>query len=168
VRRGLRTLGVVDLSLAILIALTILYTGAVTLLVVASRDSMPAARTAAARAAVVVAAAFLLMILLARVALPATMAVAAVFALLATRRALLDDLGPRTAAGVAIATAVGIGTAFFLFSYLAVMALIGALGVYQLLRLRLRTRPALVVTGGTLIGLLAAAAATFAVALATM
>jgi len=152
----------------ILIVLTALYAGAVTLLVVARNESMRAAPAAAARITAVVAGAFLLMVLLAHVAYPATVALAAVFSFLAARRALVDDLGFRNAGWVAAATAVLITAAFFLVSYLAVAALIGALGVYQLLRLRLRTRPALVVMGGTLGGLLAAAAAMFAAALATM
>jgi hypothetical protein len=158
----------VDFSLAILIVLTALYAGAVTLLVVARKDSPRAALAAAARVMAVVAGTFLLMILLAHVAYPATAALAAVFSFLAARRALVDDLGLRNAGWAAAATAVVIAAAFLLVSYLAVMALIGALGVYQLLRLRLRTRPALVVMGGTLGGLLAAAAAMFAAALATM
>jgi len=49
-----------------------------------------------------------------------------------------------------------------------VLALVGAAGVYLLLRLWLRTRPALLVMGGTLGGLLAASAFVFTVALSTM
>jgi hypothetical protein len=49
-----------------------------------------------------------------------------------------------------------------------VMALVGATGVYLVLRLRLRTRPALLVLGGTLGALLAASAGVFALALSGM
>jgi hypothetical protein len=48
------------------------------------------------------------------------------------------------------------------------MALIGAAGVYLVLRLWLQTRPALLVMGGTLAGLLTASAGVFALALAGM
>ncbi|BCJ55965.1 hypothetical protein Asp14428_74400 [Actinoplanes sp. NBRC 14428] len=157
-----------DLALAVLIALATFYAGAVTLLVVARTASVRAAPAAAARVAAVVGAAFLLMVLVAHVAYPATVALAVVLSFAAARRVLVDDLGPRRAAVTGAVAALLIGAAFLFVAYLAVLALIGALGVYRLLRLRLRTRPALVVMGGTLGGLLAAAAATFAAALATM
>ena len=48
------------------------------------------------------------------------------------------------------------------------MALIGAAGVYLVLRLWLRTRPALLVMGGALGALLAASAGVFALALSSM
>jgi hypothetical protein len=48
------------------------------------------------------------------------------------------------------------------------MALIGAAGIYLVLRRWVRTRPALVVTGGALGTLLAGSAAAFAVALSGM
>jgi hypothetical protein len=49
-----------------------------------------------------------------------------------------------------------------------VMALIGAAGIYPVLRRRLRTRPALLVMGGALGTLLAGSAAAFVVALSSM
>jgi hypothetical protein len=105
---------------------------------------------------------------LARVWLPGTFLVAAAQAAAITYLTLVRDLGRARAGQAAAAAGLVIGTAFALVSYLAVMALIGAAGVYVVLRLRLRIRPALLVMGGTLGTLLAGSAAVFAVALSSM
>ena len=149
-----------DLSLAILIVLAAGFAGAAVGL------SHGFARGAVA--AIGVAAGFALMLGLARVWLPGTFLVAAAQAAAITYLTLVRDLG-RARAGQAAATAgLVIGAAFALVSYLAVMALIGAAGVYVVLRLRLRIRPALLVMGGTLGTLLAGSAAVFAIALSSM
>ncbi|GAA0228317.1 hypothetical protein GCM10009539_12160 [Cryptosporangium japonicum] len=151
-----------------MIAATALYAGSVTVVAETRTTSRRAARTAGAGTAAVVAGVFLLMILLAHVAYPATWALGAAFAVVATHRTLRADLGARTAASTAVGVAALVAASFVFVSYLAPMALIGALGVYRLLRLGLTPRSALVAMGGSLSALLAAAAATFAVALSTM
>lgn len=157
----------VDISLGLMIAVTALYAGSVTFLS-ASRTNPRRALPVAASASAVVAGSFLVLILVAHVAYPATVALAAGFAFLATHRTLRGDLGARNAAWSAAAVTLLITASFVFVSYLAPMALVGALGVYQLLRLGLSARSALVALGGSLSALLAAAGATFAVALATM
>jgi hypothetical protein len=153
-------MGVVDISLAVLIVLTAGYAGAVTWFV-------RGFATGAAAAAGVLAT-FALMLGLARVWLPGTILVAALTAGAIAYRTLARDLGRTRAAVAATAAGLVVGAAFAFVSYLAVMALIGAAGVYPVVRRRLRTRPALLVLGGTLGTLLVGSAAAFVVALSSM
>jgi hypothetical protein len=158
----------VDFALVALIALIAAYSGAVAA-IVRLRPAGPArALLEGAGAAAGVAASFALMLVLARVLLPGTVIVAALLAAGVLYGALLRDLGPRRAGGTAAAGGLLIGASFLFVSYLAVMALIGAAGVYLMLRLWLRTRPALLVMGGALGALLAASAGVFALALSSM
>lgn len=149
-----------DSSLVILIVLVAGYAGAVTLL---TRGIRAGVVTAAG-----VLAAFVLMPLLARVWLPGTYAVAVLFAAAVTFLTLAGDLGRSRATVVAAATALFVGAAFVVVSYLALMALVGAAGVYLVMRRWLRTRPALLVMGGALGTLLAGSVAVFAIALSNM
>jgi hypothetical protein len=150
----------VDLSLAVLVVLAAGYAG---LTVSVSRGGR-----AGTGAAVLVLVAFAVMLGLARVWLPATFAVAALFAAAVTHLTLSRDLGRRRAVVAATVGGLVIGAAFVAVSYLALMALIGAAGAYPVLRRWLSPRPALLVMGGTLGGLLAGSAAVFAVALSGM
>lgn len=158
----------VDFALVALIALIAAYAGGVTA-VVRLRPAGPArALLEGVGAAVGVAASFVLMLALARVWLPGTIIVAGLLAGGVLYGTLVRDLGPARAGGTAAAGGLLIGASFLFVAYLAVMATIGAAGVYLTLRLWLRTRPALLVMGGTLGGLLAAAAGVFALALSNM
>jgi hypothetical protein len=150
----------VDLSLAVLIVLVAGYAGVAV--------SVARGVRAGAVAAAGVLAGFAVMLGLAHVWLPGTFIVAALFAGSITYLSLSRDLGSRRAGLVAAVGAIVVGAAFVVVSYLAPMALIGAAGVYLVLRRWLRTRPALLVMGGTLGGLLAGSAAVFAVALSSM
>jgi hypothetical protein len=78
------------------------------------------------------------------------------------------DLGQGRAVVAAVAAAVLLTGCALFVSYLAVMAYIAAAGIYLVLGLRLRVGPALLVMGTALGGLLAASAAVFAIALASM
>ena len=157
-----------DLSLAILFIVAALYSGGVTFLTLLARRGFRPAATAGAGATAGIAAALFLIVLLAQ----ASVAAAAVGVLLlvgaVTYLALARDLDRRKTVSVAIAAAALIGLSFAFVSYLGVLAFLGATGAYLLLRLRLRTRPALLVTGGALGCLLAASGAIFAVALSSM
>ncbi|MEV4138587.1 hypothetical protein AB0J72_41270 [Dactylosporangium sp. NPDC049742] len=158
----------VDLALIALIALIATYAGAVATV---TRLRPAGARRALLEGAATttgVAACFALMLALARVWLPGTIIVATLLAGAVLHRTLVRDLGPARASAAATAGGLLIGASFLFVSYLAVMALIGAAGVYLVLRLWLRTRPALLVLGGTLGTLLAASAGVFALALSTM
>ena len=158
----------VDIALVALIALIAAYAGGVAA-VVRLRPAGPArALLDGAGAAAGVAASFALMLALARVWLPGTVIVAALLAGGVLHATLLRDLGPARAGGLAAAGGLLIGASFLFVSYLAVMALIGAAGVYLVLRLWLRTRPALLVMGGALGALLTASAGVFALALSGM
>lgn len=149
-----------DLSLAVLIVLVAGYAGAIV------RLTHGLAKGAAT--AVAVLAGFGLMLGLARVWLPGTFVVALASAAAITYLTLVADLGRSRAGRVAVAGGLVIGAAFAFVSYLALMALIGAAGIYLVLRRRLRVRPALLVMGGALGTLLAGSAAMFAVALSSM
>jgi hypothetical protein len=105
---------------------------------------------------------------LAYVWLPGTFVAAALFAGVVTYLTLSRDLGAARTRLVAAAAVLLIGASFAFVSYLAVMALVGAAGLYLVLRRWMRTRPALLVMGGALGGLLTASAAVFALALSTM
>jgi hypothetical protein len=158
----------VDFALVALIALIAGYAGGVAT-IVRLRPAGPArAALDGVLAAAGVAASFTLMLVLARVWLPGTIVVAALLAGGVLYGTLLRDLGRARAGGTAAAGGLLIGVSFLFVSYLAVMALIGAAGVYLVLRLRLRTRPALLVMGGALGALLAASAGVFALALSGM
>ncbi|MFF5226066.1 hypothetical protein [Dactylosporangium sp. NPDC000521] len=158
----------VDFALIALIALIAAYAGGVATVVRLRPAGARRALLEGAATTAGVAAAFALMLGLARVWLPGTVIVAALFAGAVLHITLVRDLGTRRAPVAAAAGGLLIGASFLFVSYLAVMALIGAAGVYLVLRLWLRTRPALLVLGGTLGALLTAAAGVFAVALATM
>jgi len=149
-----------DLSLAVLIALAAGYAG------VTAGVSHGFAKGAGAAAGI--AAYFALMLGLARVWLPGTFVVAAAGAAAIAYLTLAADLGRARARAAAAVAGLVIGAAFVLVSYLAVLALIGAAGLYPVLRRWLRTRPALLVMGGALGTLLAGSAAVFAVALSSM
>lgn len=158
----------VDFALVALIVLVAGYAGGV-VATVRLRAAGPArALLEAAAAAGGVAASFALMLVVARVWLPGTVIAAALLAGSVLYLTLARDLGPGRAGIAAAAGGVLIGLSFLVVSYLAVMALIGAAGLYLVLRLWLRTRPALLVMGGSLGALLAASAGVFALALASM
>ncbi|WP_432971848.1 hypothetical protein [Dactylosporangium sp. CA-233914] len=148
-----------DISLVILIGLTAAYAGGVAVVVRPSRALMAAGG---------VIAVFALMLGLAYVWYPGSVAVAALFAGGVTWLTLARDLGRPGNALVSVAAGLLIGASFLFVSYLAVMALIGAAGVYLVLRRWLRPRTAMLAMGGALGGMLAASAAVFAVALANM
>ncbi|WP_327002759.1 hypothetical protein OHA72_47985 [Dactylosporangium sp. NBC_01737] len=158
----------VDFALVALIAVIAAYAGGVAA-IVRLRPAGPArALFEGAVAAAGVAASFALMLVLARVWLPGTIIVAALLAGGVLYGTLRRDLGPARAGGLAAGGGLLIGASFLFVSYLAVMALIGAAGVYLALRLRLRTRPALLVMAGALGTLLATSAGVFALALSSM
>lgn len=150
-----------DSSLALLIGLTAIFMGGVAHRV-ARRDPGPRrAGLVAAAAAVATAASFLLMIYLAGLALPATMALLAVLSGAVTYLAFRRDLGPKRAALAATGAAVFVTACFLFVLYLAVIAFVAAIGVYLLVRDRLRIKGALILAGTTLSGLLAAAVLAF-------
>ncbi|MFG1606776.1 hypothetical protein [Actinoplanes sp. NPDC049265] len=157
-----------DSSLALMIGLAACYAGATSLPALVRRLGLQRAVAAGVGVVAAVVLAFALMLLLARVHVGATAVVVLLFTGAAAYLVLRPDLDQRAATGTAIGVAVVIGAAFVFVSYLAVMAFIGAAGVYLLLRLFLRIRPALLVMGGTMCCLLAASGAVFAVALSNM
>jgi hypothetical protein len=158
----------VDFALIALIALIAGYAGGVAAIVRLRPVGPAQALLEGLGAAAGVAASFALMLGLARVWLPGTIIVAALLAGGVLFFTLVRDLGTARAGGTAAAGGLLIGASFLFVSYLAVMALIGAAGVYLVLRLWLRTRPALLVMGGALGALLAASAGVFALALSGM
>ena len=158
----------VDFALVALIALIAAYAGGVWLIVRLRPAGVARALVEGVGVATGVAASFALMLVLARVWLPGTIIVAALLAGGVLYGTVLRDVGPARAGGAAVAGGLLIAASFMFVSYLAVMALIGAAGVYLVLRLWLRTRPALVVMGGTLGVLLTASAGLFALALSGM
>src|SRR5262245_35733275 len=158
----------VDFALVALIALIAAYAGGVATIVRLRPAGPVRAVLEGVGVAAGAAASFALMLVLARVWLPGTIIVAALLAGCVLYGTLLRDLGAARAGGTAAAGGLLIGASFLFVSYLAVMALIGAAGVYLVLRLWLRTRPALLVMGGALGALLAASAGVFALALSTM
>jgi hypothetical protein len=157
-----------DSSLALMIGLAACYAGAVSLPVLIRRLDVQRAVPAAAGVVAGVVLSFLLMLLLARVHLGLTEVVVLLFVGVAAYLALRPDLGQRGTLWTAAGVSALIGVAFIFISYLAVLAFIGAAGLYVVLRLFLRIRPALLVMGGTLCCLLAGSAALFAVALSNM
>jgi hypothetical protein len=158
----------VDIALMALIALIAAYAGGVATIVRLRPAGLVRALAEGVGVAAGVAASFALMLVLARVWLPGTVIVAALLAGCVLYGTLLRDLGPARAGGAAAAGGLLIGASFLFVSYLAVMALVGAAGLYLVLRLWLRTRPALLVMGGALGALLAASAGVFALALSSM
>jgi hypothetical protein len=158
----------VDFALVALIALIAAYAGGVATIVRLRPAGCARALLEGVAGAAGVAASFALMLALARVWLPGTIVVAALLAGCVLYGMLVRDLGAARAGGTAAAGGLLIGASFLFVSYLAVMALIGAAGVYLVLRLWLRIRPALLVMGGALGALLAASAGVFALALSSM
>jgi hypothetical protein len=155
----------VDSSLAILIGGTAVCAGAVAYLVLL-RDLGPRRAAGAAGAVTIgITASFLLMLYLATLALPAVVGFVAVFAAGVAYPVFLRDLGPRRAGVAAAGAAAVVAASFLLVVYLAVIAFIAAIGVYLLLRVRVRIAPALVLMATTLGGLLAASALVFWVSL---
>lgn len=140
-----------DSSLAILIGITAAFAGAVAYYVLrelgARRPGPVAAGTAAA-----VAASFLLMLYLATISLVATV----VFVLLAAGAVaylvLRRDLGARKGALAAAGIALTVAASFLFVLYLAVIAFIAAIGVYFLLRSRVKIKAAIILAGTTLAG----------------
>lgn len=152
----------------IMIVLVALYAGVVAFVASIRPRGLERAAVVGGVTVAAVTGSFTAMILLAQVSLPATWVLAALFTGAVAHLVLLPDLGRARAALTAAGAALLIGAAFAFVSYLAVLAFVGAAGVYLLLRLGLRTRPALLVMGGTLGGLLAASGLVFAIALAGM
>jgi hypothetical protein len=157
-----------DYSLALLIGFAACYAGVTSLPALIPRLGFQRGIAAGAGVVAAVALSFLAMLLLARVHVALTSAFIVLFIFAATFLVLSRDLGRRATLWSAAGAAVLIGLCSLFVSYLAVMAFIGAAGIYLVLRLWLRTRPALLVMGGTLGGLLGVSAAVFAVALASM
>ena len=157
-----------DAALVILFGLAASYAAAVAFVVPLRRRGVRRAAVSGAGTAAGVAASLVLLVLLAHLSLAATVAAAAAFSGAAAYLILARDLGRPRAGLAGIGVAVLIGVSFAFVAYLAVLAFVGAAGGYLLLRLWLRTRPALLVMSGTLGGLLAASAAVFALALASM
>ncbi|MFG1921885.1 hypothetical protein [Cryptosporangium sp. NPDC048952] len=157
-----------DLSLAILFGLAALYAGTVMFLALIGQHGPQRAAASGAGTTAGVAACLVVMVLLAQVTVIATVAAVAVFSGAVAFLALLRDVGRLRAIVAGSGAAALISVSFMFVSYLAVLAFLGAAGVYVLLRLWVRTRPALLVMGGTLSGLLAASGLVFALALSTM
>ncbi|MEV6636325.1 hypothetical protein AB0M54_36825 [Actinoplanes sp. NPDC051470] len=157
-----------DSSLALMVGFAACYAGGVSLPALVPRLGFQRAFLAAAGVVGGVALSFVLMLMLARVHVGLTEVVVLLFTGAVAYLVLRRDLSGRATVWASIGSAVLIGACFLFVSYLAVLAFIGAAGVYLLLRLFLRTRPALLLMGGTLGGLLAASAAVFAIALASM
>jgi hypothetical protein len=157
-----------DSSLALMIGFAACYAGATSLPALVRRLGLQRAIPAGAGVVAGVVLAFVLMLFTARVHVGVTEVVVLLFTGAAAYLVLRPDLDRRAATWASAGTAALIGVAFVFVSYLAVMAFIGAAGVYLLLRLFLRIRPALLVMGGTMCCLLAASGAVFAVALANM
>jgi hypothetical protein len=158
----------VDISLVGLIGTGSLYAGGVTAAIGFRPLGVAKAALGGAGTAVGVAASFALMLVGARIGLPLMFTLCALFAAVIVYLTLYRDLDRSRAVVTAAGLAALITTAMLFVSYLAPLALVGACGVYLLLRLRLRTRPALMVMGGTLGGLLSASVAVFLIAIATM
>jgi hypothetical protein len=157
-----------DLFLAIFFSLAALYSGMVIFLISVGGRGPRRAAASGAGAAAGVGACLVLMVLLAQVSVAATVAAAAVFSGAVAYLVLVRDVDRLRAALAGLGAAAIISLSFAFVSYLAVLALLGAAGLYLLLRPWLRTRPALLVMGGTLSGLLAASGLVFALALSTM
>jgi hypothetical protein len=153
-------IGAMDLSLAVLIVLVAGYAGAVTW--------FARGLATGAAAAVGVLAAFALILGLAHLWLPGAFIAAPLVAATITYLTLAADLSRKQAVLTAVGGGLVVGAAFVAVSYLAMMALIGAAGIYLVLRRWLRTRPALLVMGGALGTFLAGSAAVFLVAIANM
>ncbi|WP_432953917.1 hypothetical protein [Micromonospora haikouensis] len=105
------------------------------------------------------------MLYLATVALPATVGLVAFLAGLVAYLAFRRDLGRRRAALAAAGAGAFVAASFLFVVYLAVIAFVVAVGVYLLARDRLRISQAVILTGTTLGGLLAASALVFWVSL---
>lgn len=154
-----------DSSLQILVGCTSVFAGAVAYLALLRGLGTRRAALAAGGTALTVAASFAFMVVLAHVAVPATMAFAALATGAVAYFVFRPDLGTKRAALAAAGAATVVAAAFLLVVYLAVIAFVGALGVYVLLRTRIRIGPAFVLMGTTLSGLLAAAGLAFWVSL---
>lgn len=154
-----------DSSLAILIGGTAVFAGGVGYLVARRDAGRRRAGLTAVGAAGGVAASFLLMLYLATVALPATVGLVAFLAGLVAYLAFRRDLGRRRAALAAAGAGAFVAAGFLFVVYLAVIAFVVAVGVYLLARDRLRISQAVILTGTTLGGLLAASALVFWVSL---
>ncbi|WP_127504546.1 hypothetical protein [Actinoplanes solisilvae] len=100
--------------------------------------------------------------------LPGAVAVVVLFAVAATYLTVYADLRRDHAWLIAGAAGLIIGVSFVFVSYLAVLALIGATGLYLVLRRWVQKRWAMTIMGGALAGLLAASAGVFLVALSAM
>ncbi|MFI5938353.1 hypothetical protein [Actinoplanes sp. NPDC051494] len=157
-----------DLTLAILLAGATVYAGGVAYVRSAQARGACGALTVAAGAALGVGTSLVLMVALAQVSTLAGLAAVALFAAAGIYLTFARDLGRRQAAWSAAAAAVVITICFLLVSYLAVLSLIGATGVYLVLRGRLRVGQALLAMGTTFGGLIAAAAAVFFISLTFM
>ena len=154
-----------DSSLAILIGGAAVFAGTVAYLVLQGDRGPRRAALAAAGTATAVAAFFLLTIYLATIALPAATGLVALCSGAVAYLAFRDDLGKRRAVLAAAGAATVVTASFLLVVYLAVIAFIAATGAYLLLRTRVRIGPALILTGTTLSGLLAASGLVFWVSL---
>jgi hypothetical protein len=157
-----------DSSLAFMITGVALYAGAVAFLVLRKQLDTMRSVLAGLFTIVAVAGSFQLMISLAGVTLWAMYATIALFTATVTYLAFVRDLDRTWTVASTIGAAALVTLASVVVSYLAVMAYIGAVGVYLVLRMWVRVRPALIMMGTALGGFLALSVAAFAVALASM
>jgi hypothetical protein len=163
----------VDIALIALMAFAAIFAGGVVAVINLRPSGVAKAALAGLGSAVGVAGAFALMLVGANleptaVGMPIMFTVGALFAAAVVYLTLRRDLHRAKAAAVAIAVAAVVTASMVFVSYLAIFSLIGAAGIYLLLRLKLRIRPAMLVMGGALGCLLTASAAVFVAALASM
>lgn len=157
-----------DFFLVLLICATAGYAGAVVSIVRLRERGMARALQEGAVAATGVAASFFLMVALAHLTVFASVAASAVFVGVVTYLAVARDLSPAWRPWVTVGLTVLVTAVSLFASYLALMAFVGAAGVYRLVRLRLRTGPSLVFMGTSLGVLMAGAVGMFLVALSQM
>ena len=157
-----------DSSLAFMITFVALYAGAVAFLVLRKQLDTMRSVLAGIFTVIVVAASFQLMVSLANVTLWAMYATVALFIATVTYLAFVRDLDTKWTVTLTIGAAVFVTLASVVVSYLAVMAYIGAVGIYLVLRMWVRVRSALIVMGTALSGFLALSVAVFLAALAAM
>jgi hypothetical protein len=162
------TVAGIDSSLAVLIALTALAGGAVAFVTQARPRGSTRALLLGGGVTLGIVAAFAALLALAHLSLIATDVLAGLLAGLVAWAILLPDLGRRRTIAAAAGITLVMAAAFLFVFHLAVMAFVGAMSLYALIRTRIRLAPALILTGTTLSGLLAAAAAVFWIGLQTM
>jgi hypothetical protein len=177
-----------DLVLVLLICATAGYAGVVVFVTELRERGRSRALQFGAVAALAVAAGFFLMVALAQWNLFAAAAAVAVFSGTVAYLVVGRDISPERRPWITVGAALLVTVAAVLVLYLAVIAFIGAVGVYRLVRmplwtgprsvgavgvyrvgrLRLRTGLALFVMGTSMAALLAGAVAMFAMSLSRM